>query len=436
MSIRFFAALVLSLVAGCSSPDGLHPETPARRLNASVPGQLEAGAAVVDLTPTETVWVAGFGRLKASEGVRDPITARALALRVESVTAVVVAVDLIGLHNNQVEEIRSRVRSLPSGDTILVAATHSHASPDTLGFWGLPPFVSGIDDDYLDTVLSGIAQAIEDAVAALTPVTVRWGHREAAEKGISRNLRSERIDRRLTALAFDRKDGGAPLATLVHFAAHPEVLGPDNTHVSSDFPAALRATVETGRPGGVAIFINGAIGALVTTDEHNHTDAEVDRIGNTLGELALDALSDAQELPVEEIELACSRRPLHMPVSNWRYHLADFFGIFGGRPFDDGYTPSEVMVIRFGSAVLVTSPGEIEPRLGDQLLEHVELEPQLLVGLGNDELGYLIHEDEWEDERYSYEQTVSPGPLAAILVRRTAEAALRDVGAIPVPEDK
>ncbi len=435
MTLRPFAALLVTLFAGCSSPDGLHPDPLPRRLNASAPGQLEAGAAVADLTPQSTVWVAGFGRLKASEGIRDPITARALALRVGSVVSVVVGVDLIGLHNNQVREICRRVRSLPNGDTILVAATHSHASPDTLGFWGLPPFYSGIDDDYLEIVLAGVARAIDEAVSALTPVTVRWGRGEAAREGISRNLRSERIDRRLTALAFDRKDTGAPLATLVHFAAHPEVLGPDNTRVSADFPAALRTTVERGRPGSVAIYINGAIGALVTTDEHDHSDAEVDRIGNTLGELALDALKNGQALPVEEIELACSRRPVRMPVSNWRYNLGDFFGVFGGRLFEDGYTPSEVMALRFGSAILVTAPGEIEPRLGDQLLEQVDLEPQLLVGLGNDELGYLIHEDEWDDDRYSYEQTVSPGPLAAILVRRTAIAALRDVGAIRAQED-
>jgi len=41
--------------------------------------------------------------------------------------------------------------------------------------------------------------------------------------------------------------------------------------------------------------------------------------------------------------------------------------------------------------------------------------------LAGDELGYLIPEAAFDDPgRYSYEKTVSPGPLATALIRKTA----------------
>jgi hypothetical protein len=391
---------------------------------------------MVDLTPTEEVCIAGFGLLNGSEGVIDPITARALALRVQDLVTVIVAVDLIGLHHHQVEAIRALVAAPASGVRVLVAATHTHAGPDTLGMWGLPPISSGMDDDYVARVISGVAEAINAAVARLTPVTVHWGRAQAPAKGIVRNLRHvDRVDRTLTALAFDRVSDGAPVATIVHFAAHPEALGSGNSLLSADFPSILRDTVEAARPESVALFLNGAIGGLVTTDEDGPSVAEMERIGKTLGELALSALEAGKSLGDGPLELACSRRPVHMPVENWRYYVGDTFGIFGGRSFDDGYTSSEVMALRIGSAVLVTVPGEIEPHLGAAVLEGAVGDPVLLIGLGNDELGYLMSESEWESDAFSYERTVSPGPLAARLLRRTVPAALRDVGALPNTHD-
>lgn len=374
------------------------------------------------------MWLAGFGPLRKSAGVHDPITARALALRRGDVTAVVVAVDLIGLHHHTVEAIRDRLAGRADRDAVIVAATHNHEGPDTLGLWGAPPLVSGIDAAYLAAVVDGAAAAAEAALDRLGPVRVAWGAAEAPAAGVTRNRRDpDLIDRTVTALAFDRPDG-APVATLVHFTCHPEVLGSRNTLVSADLPGPVRRAVEEGRPGGVAVFLNGALGGMVTSDERGHTFAEVERIGGEVGRLALAALAGGAALP-PELDLAVARRPVWVPVQNRSYLWADLFGVFGDRPFEGGYTPSDVTALRLGPVVLLTAYGEALPRVGAELASLSAGEPTLVVGLGGDELGYLIHEDDFDRERYDYERTVSPGPLATTLLRREAAAALADVGA-------
>jgi hypothetical protein len=422
------SAPLLSACALLSPPDALRDEAlPSARVAAG-PGPLEAGAAKVDITPRGSVYMGGFGLLRASEGVHDPLSVRALALRRGGVTALVLTADLIGLHHHHVEAVRDRLARLVPRAAVLVHATHDHDGPDTLGMWGLPPLVSGIDEDYLGSVLDALVRAGEEAVAALGPATLRVGQVQAPAEGISRNRRDpEVIDRTVTALALDRPDG-TPVATVVHFACHPETLGGANRLLSADFPGPLEATVEAARPGSVALFLNGPLGGMVTVDQRGHTFDEAARIGTALGRLALGALDDR---PVqEEVALAASSRPVWMPVQNRRFHLGDLTGLFDGRPFDGGYTETEVQALRLGPVVLLTAPGEVLPKLGFQLQALVAAPVPLVVSLGDDELGYLIPEDDWAAARYHYERTVSVGPLAPVLLRRTARAALGDLGAL------
>lgn len=432
------ACACLLAFSGCAAvfpPSERHARTLARIERGAPAGPLLAGAAEVDLTPRdEPVYMAGYKILKTNESIDGEITARAIALARGELRAVVVGCDLIGLHHYQVEEVRRRLRPLVPPSQVLVACTHNHAGPDTLGMWGLPPLMSGLDDAVTERVLSGIVRAAELALGRLEPARVRWGEVEAPLLGVSKNRREPTlIDRRVTCLAFDRPDGSS-IATLVHFACHPETLGSSNTILSPDFPGALYATVEARRPG-VALFLNGALGGMVTVDRQGgRTLAEAKRIGRAVGELALAALAPGHPLSAE-LELRCARQPVYVPIELRLFHVGAFFGIFGPRPFvGGGYTPSEVMALRLGPVVLLSLPGEVLPKFGFELDARIASEVGLVVGLGNDELGYLVHESDWEDERYDYERTVSPGKLATGVLRDAAWSALAGVGALKEAE--
>jgi Neutral/alkaline non-lysosomal ceramidase, N-terminal len=421
------------LLAACSltscsllfPPRGILPDTSPPFVLAESSGPVEAGAALVDITPEKTVCLAGFSFWRRSSGVHDPIYARALAVRRGAVKAVIVAVDLIGLHHHQVEEVRRRLKGRVAPESVLIAATHNHSGPDTLGLWGIPPFMSGISSWYVEEATAGIVLAAERALDALGPARVRWGEAQADAEGVSRNIREPAlIDRKVTAFAFDRPDG-SPIATLVHFTCHPEILGRKNHLISADYPSALCSELEAARPGSTAIFLNGALGGMVTAWEKKETFEEVDRIGRAVAKTALAALAGGETLP-EVLDMACVNQSMLVPIQNRRYHLGNLFGLFAHRPYvENGHTKSEVMALRLGPALLLTAPGEVLPRVGFEIADLARgARPFCLVGLGNDELGYLIHEEDFARDLYSYERTVSPGPLTVTLLRSTAKGVL------------
>ena len=94
-----------------------------------------AGTAKVDITPTKNVWMDGMIRAHPSEGVHDPLYARAMALannRDELASAyVVVSVDICGLRTE--ESLRARrmasARCGIPAEQIIIAATHGHSGP-------------------------------------------------------------------------------------------------------------------------------------------------------------------------------------------------------------------------------------------------------------------------------------------------------------------
>src|SRR5262249_53526408 len=93
----------------------------------------QAGVATVDISPRESIWLAGYAaRTKPSESVRMPIHAKALALRDESgAISVVVTLDLVGIRRELVEPIAERAgRDLHiARERILFNASHTHSAP-------------------------------------------------------------------------------------------------------------------------------------------------------------------------------------------------------------------------------------------------------------------------------------------------------------------
>jgi hypothetical protein len=100
---------------------------------------LTAGYAQAPITPSleRPVYLAGFGHNRRAESVHDELFVRALALSDLHTTVVLAAVDLIGLPLlpgcRRSSESYSRLHPQLA---LVVAATHTHHGPDTLGLSG------------------------------------------------------------------------------------------------------------------------------------------------------------------------------------------------------------------------------------------------------------------------------------------------------------
>ena len=77
-----------------------------------------------------------------------------------------------------------------------------------------------------------------------------------------------------------------------------------------------------------------------------------------------------------------------------------------------GSIMTEVNVINIGKAQIITMPGEVLPSIGYRLREAMTSKYKFQIGLGNDELGYIIPADEWDPTQY--EESMSVGMQTGI----------------------
>ena len=97
-------------------------------------GQLQAGAARIDITPHLGCDMAGYaGRTEGSRSIADPLYAKAIVLTDDQQKIALVTTDLIGVKSDLVEQVRSKVASETdlSADNIMISCSHTHFGPAT-----------------------------------------------------------------------------------------------------------------------------------------------------------------------------------------------------------------------------------------------------------------------------------------------------------------
>ncbi len=377
---------------------------------------LSAGAAKKAITPKAPgQYLAGLEANRRATGVHDDIYARCLAISDDHTTIALVCLDLIGLLPTQVAAIREQVSDLPASN-VIIASTHVHSAPDTLGLWGLPG-KSGIDPAYVKHMQSQTAAAVNAALGAMKPARLRFARAEAPPR-TSVNIRDEAlIDRHIEVLqAVDEAGNG--IGTLVNWACHPETLWNDNTLVTADFAGYLCRTVEE-EAGGTAVFINGALGGMVTVDTGDvHTFEEAERIGAAVGRAAMDALEGADVL--DELTIRLAAADVTLPIENPVFKIAAKFGVIP-LPAGDELT-TQVTAIGLGPVQMVTVPGEALPAVGAGIKDLMPGPHKFIIGLSPIELGYILPEEDSDNPLYKYERTMSIGPRTApILISKIHE---------------
>ncbi len=381
---------------------------PLMRIN---PSPFLAGASKLTITPSRPVWIAGYEPNRRSSGVHDDLWVRVLAFRWgEGGTPlqgalILVSVDLLGLPRHIIQQIRQRLPEVPPW-AIQIGATHTHSGPDTFGQWGPSPTISGVDEEYIEWLKDRIVTAIRSAWHNLQPAEIRFA--ATSVEGVSRNDRvKEILDTELSALQVRNSSTGAILATLVNFACHPEILHHDL--ITADFPHYLYEEIE-GKVGGIALYFNGAQGGMVTADippGNRANYAEAERIGRTLAISALKALESRPWL--KEIALAFNQKVFKVPLRNERFKALAQVGVLKVPHLADE-VETEVCAFVLGPAEFATIPGEATPDIGFYLKRHMKGHPRFLLGLCNDELGYILPAESYGLKLYEYETSVSVGP--------------------------
>jgi len=307
---------------------------------------LLAGAAETDITPPFPVDLLGYVRRPtAARHAYEPLMATAIVFRDGPTTVVVIAADVVGLTTEMADRIRQRVGELVGCDpvAVLLNSSHSHAAPwpgATIKLGGEFDGWTQTELRYWESIPDRYASVALEAAGRLAPARVAGGVGEV--RGIAVNRRERTADGRtilgwnrdgvrddaVVAIRVDGEDGPLldmdAIATIVSFACHPVVIGPDVEGAGPDFVGSLRARLShLLRPGSVTLFLQGAAGdALPVESFRDDEDALVaaDVFGERVAIEAAHALADADPWVVE---IDRSDWGSVTPISLYRRRLAD-----------------------------------------------------------------------------------------------------------------
>jgi hypothetical protein len=407
---------------------------------------------------TDPVFMAGFGNGREATDYNDQLWARGVVVDGKGGRVAIVSVDLVGYFVNEVETIRAMVSPDSGVEYLVVSSTHQHEGPDTLGIWGPDQTTTGIDYGYLDFVNAAVADCVDEAAANLELARVKYATTDS--EGLSLGLDVEDdglgvadgkvldgdidlapdtdgriVDSRLSIMQFTRRGPPQPvLATLVNFASHPESLGSNNTFITSDFPHYARERIEA-ELGGTAIWVSGDLGVLQGPLDLDVRDPDTGQPavrrtfrwaevhGEDLADRVVEAIDDGQPgAPVADIAFA-STSPVAVRLDNPFFRFLFATGVIdvrrslftGGEP-DGGvafpFPPpfdgvpqatgedlqTEVAALRIGAGSFAVVPTELDPQIGETYRdEMVGAEHTFIIGLGNDEIGYQLPAEKWDD---------------------------------------
>jgi len=375
-------------------------------------GAFRAGVATRTVTPDPLLPVSGgVGPGHATREKRGELTVRALVLEQGSQRVAFVSVDFLGFPKVLGDRIRALVPTVP-GTNILIGATHTHSAPDCYGF---PDGKGGTGADlkYLEHVVGETAAAIREAVEHLEPAGLRMASGEARGRIAYNYYAPELYDPRVNVLQLVRP-GGAPLATLVNYAIHPEVLGSDRGICSPDLIGPLYDRLAE-KGAGTGIFMNSAQGGMVTADNRlpdNRGEAnsweECQRIGRLLADEALRVLASAPVLADPPLQVFA--RTVQFPVDSPLMRAILKGSPLGYTAADDCRVSTTINLVNLGPAQIATIPGEALPNIGFYLKRKLRGQPNLLFGLTNDGFGYMLTRVDWQSfKRYEYVSRTSLG---------------------------
>lgn len=431
--------------------------------------QFRAGAAARVITPDlgkAKTYLAGFGQNRVATGVHDDLHARCLALAAGAGAPVVLCgVDSIGLFFDDVQAIRKQVAAgHKSPVEVVVAVTHSHETPDTMGLWGPQTGVSGLNEEYNQLVISRTAEAALAALQGMQPAAARLA--KAASPRLREFYDDSRppvvLDDEILGLAVDHAQTKKPIAVLVNWASHPEALGSNNTLITADWCHYLYSEIEA-RTGATAVFINGALGGMMSPLGAKITDPETGKpapkdtfrfaeiVGREAARHVLKALAGAEAVTPDGV--IYREKMAEIPVTNKNFLMAAAAGLFKGRKAmtAEKGTSAPVGYLRLslaGAALLEAAsiPGELYPELSagpivrdpNADFPDAPFEPiikkdllkapfRMVFGLANDEIGYIIPKAQWDEkppytfgaEKPWYGEINGPGAEAAPVILKT-----------------
>lgn len=276
----------------------------------------QAGVAKADITPAESVPLAGYGgKTRMSQRVEHPIWLKALALKDDSGTSsVLVTADLVGLSDKMVAVIAKNAlekHHIPR-ERLILNTSHNHSCPVTEDvlwlYYEFTPEEAAVKDRYTQRVYAKYDEVIGKAIAALKP----------AELGFEQGLAGVAVNRRRSRGAESRALGGqvdqdVPVITMkvgndlkaivFGYSCHTTALG--GLSINGDYAGFAQLELEKSFPGCVAMFVQNCGGDANPLPRIRGKDFEATELASMYGKVLAESVRQV---------IAGTMKPLGGPI--------------------------------------------------------------------------------------------------------------------------
>jgi hypothetical protein len=399
---------------------------------------LEAGVARIDITPDRPVTLSGYASRKGlSTGVRDPLSARALAFQAAGKRLVLVSVDIIGFYGGTDEYLRSALLkefSLQPSELFL-CGIHTHAAPS--------PTIdrehgNASNVEYMEGLRGKLIDVARRALGAMQPVSLGLG---VGYCPVGANRRELRInDKGESSIVLGRnpygptdkevlvmkvaKPDGTPVAVAFDYATHGTSLGYDNYTISGDVPGLAEQFVEKilGSDVIAPVFVgaSGNIDPWYRVLPGFNTEPgwvpEPVLLGTFLGEEVVHVYRDIKQTgPADKI--ATDYTVLQLPAKPGDETPADK---------NPGTAPFVVTVARIGDVAFIGLGGEVLTEIGMAIKAGSPCEHTFVITHCNGAAGYLAPKEQHVQDGYEV-MSSHFAPKAADTVIRESIRMLHDL---------
>jgi len=420
----------------------------------------------VDITPPLGIPLIG-SKGQPSDAILDELFAKSLVLSDGTNTVAIVSIELLYA---PLEEIVQPVRALIEervgipGPNVMVCATHTHSGPEVFTRSKLPRenrmSPSQIDEAYLQTLIRKVADSVQLAHHNMQDVRigaamgslpeVLFNRRPKANDGkvqMAFTLPQEMIATRTIekaadgttsiAFAFPSEEEpldfgpvdpgvlalrvedthGAMVGSLIGFGCHPVCIYPYlSTTISADYPGFATSMVEQVE-GGISLFVLGLAGNTVPLERGPDPCS---RIGRALG---AEALKRLQLVPVAADAALWARcREIVLPLEQ-----ASLLEDANATP-TTRQIATEIQAMRIGKTCILGLPGEVLVEVGLKIRKRADMPELFIVTLANDAVGYICHEEAYEEGGYEPGAGTHLAEGAAEIMVEQALALIQEIG--------
>lgn len=379
-----------------------------------------------DITPPVGIPMWGYGARHdaLSNGVLDPLFAKAVVIRAGDDKVALVGLDIgRGPTGPMMEQIRTEISEKAKIAHVLISGSHSHHGPvieltDREGL-GKGKFDKGVE--YAKKLPELISEAILEADKNAIPA--KMGVATRSDLNLNRNRQSKRpqkaTDPMIAVMRFD-DDAGKPIAVLVNFAAHPVMTEAAILKYSADYPGFMQNRVESVLKTN-CLFMQGASGDMSPNAPEAHRGPQKfgEHLGDIVTELASGIKTEVPKNPsvqgqVDDFVFR-SRLDFANPLLSAGYEQAFFPELVRNFmiEFRDGIAAEMNTVVLNGEIAIVGGSGEFFSSHSVRLKDRSYLPHTFFFGYCNGHSMYFPTIEAVSEGGYGADPPVSPAEIGA-----------------------